>query len=142
MNNVVRIVPGLAEAGQRAFDPLGMLDLSPTAISYWGPDLECRYANRACRDWLRVDPEILVGCSLGSVLDALELDSHLEFVEAALRGEQRSVVQSFHEGFAKRDGLVQYVPNVRGHLVDGLLIQISPTPSTLRFTRMPRGIAR
>jgi len=142
MNNVVMVIPDLEEGGHRAFDPIRMLDLSPTAISYWGRDLECRYANRACRDWLRVDPEILVGCSLGSVLDALDLDSHLEFVEAALLGEQRSVVQSFHEGFARRDGLVQYVPSVRGHVVDGLLIQISPTPSTLRFTRMPRGIGR
>jgi hypothetical protein len=80
----------------------------------------------------------MLGCALESVFDVLNLDSHLEFVEAAMHGEQRSVVQSFHEGYARRDGLVQYVPDIRGQAVCGLLIQISATPSTLRFARVQR----
>ena len=142
MHNVVMITMGRDDGGQAAFDLARMLDLSSTAMSYWGPDLHCRYANRACKDWLGIDPEFMVGSALESILDVLNLDSHLEFVEAALRGETRSLVQGFHEGYAKRDGLVQYLPALRGHLVMGLLIQISPTPSTLRFTRPRRGIVR
>ena len=142
MHDVVMVTVGREEDDRPAFELERMLDLSPTAISYWGPDLVCRHANRACGDWLGIDPRILVGCALESVLDVLNLDSHLEFAEAALRGEPRSVVQSFHEGYARRDGLVQYVPDMRGQLVNGLLIQVSPTPSTLRFTRPSRGAAR
>lgn len=142
MHNVVMITLGREDGGTATLDLSRMLDLSPMAISYWGPDLQCRYANRACEDWLGIDAESLQGCALENVLDSLGLDSHLEFVEAALRGEQRSVVQSFHEGYAKRDGLVQYVPDQRGHFVRGLLIQICPTPSTLRFTRGRRGAER
>jgi PAS domain-containing protein len=138
MSNVVMISMGREDAGRTIGAPHRMLDLSPTAMSYWDGDLKCLYANQACRNWLRLDPEIMLGCALESVFDVLNLDSHLEFVEAAMHGEQRSVVQSFHEGYARRDGLVQYVPDIRGQAVCGLLIQISATPSTLRFARVQR----
>jgi len=120
---------------RQAFSPERMIDLSPTAVTYWDRDLQCRFANRACADWFGVDPEILVGCALEDVVDILRLGAHFALVDAALQGERRSIVNSFHEGAARRDGFVQYVPDVRGHFVSGLLIQVSPMPPVSRLVR-------
>jgi hypothetical protein len=72
------------------------------------------------------------------MLQILRFDAHFQLVEAALQGEHRSIVQGFHDGAARRDGLVQYIPDARGHLVSGLLIQVSPTPSSPRLARFRR----
>ena len=121
-----------------ALDLARMLQLSPTAFSYWDRDLQCRFANEACRDWFGVDPEILVGSDLQSVLTILRLEGHLELADAALNGERRSIVHVFHPGAAPCDGLVQYIPDLRGHVVNGLLIQVSPTPPVPRLARFAR----
>ena len=42
------------ETERDAFAPERLLDLSPSATSYWDRDLRCRHANPACRDWLGV----------------------------------------------------------------------------------------
>jgi len=123
------------EPDRIAFDLARVIDLSPTAVSYWGADLKCVYANRACQHWLGVDPEILVGCELASVFEVLGLQAHFELVEAALQGRCRSMVQSFREGLGKRDGLVQYVPDVRGAAVKGVLFQVGALPLPIRLAR-------
>jgi len=138
MHNVVMMSQASQSAGANAFDLARMLNLSPTAFSYWDRDLRCRYANAAFADWFGIDPEILVGSDLESVLEILRLDAHVELAEAALQGEHRTIVHSFHAGAARRDGLVQYVPDARGHLVNGLLIQVSPTPPVPRLARFCR----
>jgi PAS domain-containing protein len=133
-----RVVITSLDGDQRdrhAVDAERVLGLSPSAISYWDPDLHCRYANRACADWFGIDPEILVGSSLESSIDLLRLGTHFALIGAALQGECRSTVQTFHDGLAKRDGLVQYVPDVRGHLVRGLLIQVGSVPAVARLAR-------
>ena len=138
MSNVVMLTMRRDGREGDDFDLGRAVDLSPTAITYWDRDLKCVYANEACRDWLRLDPEILVGCELGGVLDVLELQAHFALVDAALQGEPRTVVQAFHEGAARRDGLVQYVPDGRGHQVRGFLLQIGPLPPAPRFPRADR----
>lgn len=138
MHNVALMSRGGQPADSTALDLARMLNLSPTAISYWDRDLQCRYANAAFSDWFGIDPEILVGSSLESTLEILRLDAHFELAEAALHGERRSVVHSFHVGAARCDGLVQYVPDVRGHLFNGLMIQVSPTPPLPRLARFCR----
>ncbi len=135
MNNIVIVNMDRPGPDRGAFSPERMIDLSPTAFSYWDRDLQCRFANQACNDWFGVDPEILVGCALEDVVDILQLGPHFALVDAALQGERRSIVKSFHEGLARRDGFVQYVPDVRGHLVSGLLIQVSPMPPVSRLVR-------
>ncbi len=109
-----------------------MLDLSPTAITYRDRDLVCRHASHACNDWFGIDPELLVGSRLENTLDILRLHSHFALVDAALRGERRSIVH----GLARRDGLVQVIPDVRRRLVTGLSIQVGPTPTTPLFARI------
>jgi PAS domain-containing protein len=120
---------------RHAFAPERLLDLSTTAVSYWDADLQCRYANRACADWFGVDPEILVDSCLEDLFVVLKLDSHFALADAALQGELRSVVQSFHEGLARRQGLVQYIPDVRRQQVNGLLLQVGAVPAMVRFAR-------
>jgi PAS domain-containing protein len=135
MHNVVMMSRSGQAADPGALDLARMLGLSPTAFSYWDRDLQCRYANAAFSDWFGIDPEILVGSSLEGMLEILRLDAHFELAEAALHGEHRSIVHSFHAGAARCDGLVQYIPDVRGHLFNGLLIQVSQTPPVPRLSR-------
>jgi PAS domain S-box-containing protein len=138
MHVVINMPTGSHPVDLSALEFAQMLRLSPTAFSYWDRGLQCRYANAAFGDWFGVDPEILQGSHLEDVLEILRLESHFELAEAALQGERRSVVHCFHADDARRDGLVQYVPDVRGHLVDGLLIQVSPTPPVPRLARFGR----
>jgi len=109
MHNVVMMSKGGQPADSNALDLARMLCLSPTAFSYWDRELQCWYANSAFADWFGVNPEILIGSNLESVLEILRLEAHFELAEAALHGEHRSIVHSFHAGEARRDGLVQYV---------------------------------
>lgn len=122
------------ETERDAFAPERLLDLSPSAISYRDRDLRCRYANTACRDWLGVDPEILVGTRLVDLFAVLRLDHHDMLVDAALQGERRGVVQSLRGGDWQRQGLVQYVPDLRRSQVRGLLLQIGAMPPVSRST--------
>ncbi len=135
MHSVVIMTMERGDLDDHVFDPVRMLDLSPTAITYWDRDLVCRHANRACKDWFGIDPELLLGSRLETTIDLLCLDSHFALMDAALQGERRSVVHAFHDGVARRDGLVHFVPDVRGHFVNGLLIQVSPTPAIPLFVR-------
>jgi PAS domain-containing protein len=123
------------ELDRQAFEPARLLNLSPTAVTYWDADLHCRYANQACADWFGIDPEIMVGSCLEDLLVVLKLDSHFALADAALQGEQRSIVQSFHDGLARRQGLVQYIPDVRRHRVNGVLLQVGAVPQAVRFAR-------
>ena len=73
--------PGLEPMAQR------VLDTSPTALTWWDRELTCKFAERACVDWLGIDPELLVGCSL-AVLFGPKLAGHLPHAIPALRGDQ------------------------------------------------------
>ena len=123
------------EAQRPVFDLAHAMALSPTAVSYWDRDLQCLYANPACADWFGIGPDFLVGSRLQDMLDILRLGGHVAHVDAALQGELRSAVHTFHGGFATREGLVHYIPDARGHLVRGLLLQVGPTPPVARVSR-------
>jgi PAS domain S-box-containing protein len=138
MNNVVMMSAQGQQADSNALGLARMLSLSPTAFSLWDRELQCRFANPAFTDWFGVNPDILVGSDLESVLEILRLEAHFQLAEAALHGEHRSIVHGFHAGDARRDGLVHYIPDMRGHLFNGLLIQVSPTPPVPRLARFCR----
>lgn len=105
---------------------LRMADTMPGPVSFWGPDLRCRFANEAYRGWFEVGPEQMPGITMQELLGAERFRIYEEPMRAALRGERRDVEQEF----PRADGVVSrilasYVPQVVDGVVHGFLVVVT-----------------
>jgi PAS domain S-box-containing protein len=116
-----------AEQALRASEKLLRLvvDHVPSMIAYWNPDLRCRFANQAYRQWFGFKPEDMVGTHIRDVLGPELYALNRPHLEAALRGEG----QTFERVIVRPDGDVRYtlafyVPDPSIGEVQGILAQI------------------
>jgi PAS domain S-box-containing protein len=116
-----RVEQQAAAIRQSERDLRAILDHTPTVISYWDAELRNRFANRAFRRLIGVDPERMPGRLLADVLGPGRLARIMPLVQAVLRGEAQFQEQdllapdgvtlrhaqlSFHPDFAE-DGPVR-----------------------------------
>jgi PAS domain S-box-containing protein len=110
-----------------------VLALSTSALSYWGRDGVCRFANHATEEWFGVHAEFVVGCRFEDFIATTGLAEHRAHARAAQRGEVRSIVQSFRHAYGMRIGLVRYLPDLRNGVTLGFVMQVSVTPAELQL---------
>ncbi|MFZ2989717.1 PAS domain-containing protein [Ideonella sp.] len=96
-------------------------DNMPGAVSYWGEDLRCRFANKAYAQWFNTEPGALIGKPVQEVLGPVELEVSLPRLQAALQGE----TQQFERTLMRGAGLpiqtwTTYVPDIQGDKVRGV----------------------
>jgi PAS domain S-box-containing protein len=98
-----RVEQQAASIRQSERDLRAILDHTPTVISYWDAELRNRFANRAFRRLLGVDPERMPGRLLPDVLGPQRLARIMPLVQAVLRGE----AQFKEQDLLAPDGLTQ-----------------------------------
>ena len=110
-----------------------MADTMPGPVSFWDPDLRCRFANEAYRGWFEVGPEQMPGLTMQELLGAERFLIYEEPVRAALRGERRNLEQEFHraDGVVSRI-LASFVPQVADGVVHGFLVVVTDITALTR----------
>ncbi len=108
-------------------DPVwAILQSLPSMLSYWGRDLQCRFANRAYEQWFDVRASQLFDSSLRDLLGP-ELFARSE---PYIRGVLQGIPQEFDRmpvdsRRPERPGLVNYLPHVVDGKVLGFIVQVT-----------------
>ncbi|HEY6558843.1 MAG TPA: PAS domain S-box protein [Polyangiaceae bacterium] len=110
----------LLDASQR--DLRNILDAVPSLVSYWDRDFRNRFANRAYREWLGLDPTQMPGKHLRELAGGA-FDNALPRFEAALRGEATILETTLttREG-SLRHAVAHYLPDVVNGEVQGFYV--------------------
>ncbi|MCR5867072.1 PAS domain-containing protein [Aquincola sp. J276] len=91
-------------------------DSIPGVIGYWGPDLRCRFANRAYADWFGKGPEEVIGMRAQELVSAESWRVAEPHIQAALRGERVEYQRQITRADGRTvDALLSYIP----HWVEG-----------------------
>ena len=106
------------------------VDLVPSLLAYWDIQLLCRFANRAHRVWLGVEPEQLLGKHLRDVLGPEEHAMHDPHIVQAMNGQPQAFerILRLRDG-TRRNGWVSYTPDVVDGHVAGLVSQFTDVTS-------------
>ena len=102
-------------------DLRNIIDAMPAMVAYWDHNQINRFANRAYRTGLNLDPETLPGQSIQAVLSAESYAQSLPYIEGVLAGEE----QQFERADAGRYTQARYVPDIVGGEVRGFYTFVS-----------------
>ncbi|WP_395795339.1 diguanylate cyclase domain-containing protein [Aquimonas sp.] len=80
-------------------------DAMPGMVAYWDQDRCCRFANRACMEWLGKSPEQVLVSNMRDVLGERLYALNEPYIKGALSGS----VQHFERKLIKADGSTGYV---------------------------------
>ncbi len=99
-----------------------VLDSVPGPVAHWDADLRCTVANHACREWLGLDPQQMVGRTHRELLGADATELNAPHLRAALRGEAQRLERSrvIPDG-RTRHYVLQYVPDRDADEVRGFI---------------------
>jgi diguanylate cyclase (GGDEF)-like protein/PAS domain S-box-containing protein len=89
-------------------------DHLPVLISYVDADQRFKFANRAYKEWLDIEPAALLGRSLCEVYGESAYQQFRSHIERALRGEQVNYGREFDSARGRRHVQVALVPDSRG----------------------------
>jgi len=112
---------------QRERDLRAIMDNLPSIISYWDRNLRNRFGNRAYVAWYGIEPETMVGMYLREVIGEESFQLNLPYIEAALRGETQVFERAISPSGGKpaRHALINYIPDIRDGVVDGIYVLVS-----------------
>ena len=101
-------------------------DNQPGMLAYWSPDLRCRFANRAFRDWFGRTATEMDGIDLPALLGPQRWPLVQPILPSLLRGQ----AQTFQRVVQAPDGrpvnlLTNYLPDVVDGVVRGVLVLVS-----------------
>ena len=103
-----------------------VIDAVPSMLTYWNPDLTCRFANRACATWMGVDPATAVGEHISTLFGPHCQALEQPLLEAALQGRSQTIEHAVATpGGGLRHSLAHYLPHAPGGVLRGLLVQVT-----------------
>ena len=108
-------------------------DSLPAIIAYWDHNERCRFANQACSNWLRREPESLNGAAMQDVLGDELYALNKAYVDGVLRGEPQSFQRGLRDASGVlRDTQISYVPDLQNGTVQGFFVLINDVTSIKR----------
>lgn len=118
-------------------------DNLPVLISYLDQQTAVRFANETYRDWLGVDPQVLLGRSMREIVGPELYEPRREHVERALRGERVAFESEITALGITRALTTSYVPDVDS---DGTVLGIYTLSSDISalkaYERQLQALAR
>ena len=101
-------------------------DNQPVLLAYWAPDLTCRFANRAYREWFGRTEQEMVGISMSELLEPRQFAEVSALLAPLLEaGVPRQFVRPVVNARGEEGiGLANYIPDVVGGQVRGCLVVI------------------
>jgi two-component system sensor histidine kinase/response regulator len=101
-------------------------DTVPGMVSYWGPDLRCRFANRACEEWFGRSAAQMQGLHVRELLGEDDYLQQEPALRAALAGEPQRLERTLaRPGAEPAHTWTHCVPDRQGDTVHGLLVLVS-----------------
>lgn len=109
-----------------------LVDQLSAMLAYWDGTERCRFANRAYRDWFRIEREV-VGLPMSEVLGPVYPSSR-PFIDAVLRGHPQEFEQCIPDpgGGRPRYSLTHYVPDIHDGQVQGFFAMLADISSLKR----------
>jgi PAS domain S-box-containing protein len=103
-----------------------LVDHVPSMLAYWDRGLHCRFANRAYQHWFGIDPDRLIGMSIGDLLGPELFAMNEPYILAALSGREQ-VFERVVPGpdGVQRHSLATYVPDVVDGEVKGFIAHVT-----------------
>ena len=98
-------------------------DSQPGLLAYWGTDLRCRFANRACRDWFGRSHDEMTGLHLRDLLGPELWPETEALLPSLLQGRPRQLQRQMRSlGGRVMHVIVNYRPDVVDGQVRGFLV--------------------
>jgi diguanylate cyclase (GGDEF)-like protein/PAS domain S-box-containing protein len=116
----------LTKKERRARDSLRVvMDTVPAILAFWDEGLICRFANKACGDWLGIPTDSVVGKSFRDVVSSAEFEALESRIAAVLAGTAQTFERVLTSPAGDVNTLTQYVPEWVEGRVAGFLVHIS-----------------
>ncbi len=102
-------------------------DNMPGMLSYWDPELRCRFANIAYREWYGRSEQEMDGIALQALLPPHRLALNLEIVARVLQGERVHLAPLHVTSPLGReiDAVTDFIPDVEQGVVRGFLVLVN-----------------
>ncbi len=99
-------------------------DNQPAALSYWGSDLRCRFANRAYCEWYGLSRVEITGMGLRELVGEARWQENQSVVEEIKRGRPASFQRWFTGAGGRRmHAVINYIPDIiEGHFAGFLAL--------------------
>ncbi|MBX9716071.1 MAG: PAS domain-containing protein, partial [Burkholderiaceae bacterium] len=101
-------------------------DSQPGLLAYWNRDLQCRFANRAYREWLDLPPDSLDGISPLSLVGGQSQADQQLFIDDLLRGQSKQYQRVLASSSGQlMHAIVTFLPDTVGGEVQGILVLVA-----------------